>query len=235
MRADRNAHVHARGITVPLTGTPDVGHLADWIDETAAAHDVSVLSIDGPLGWQGPDTPALHGSVHSRLSEQRLLAPGKTGLPPDGVKPRPYLGFTRFSIVLFELLTERGWVLPAHTHPTGHHGSIPRKVVTESFPTAAWRALGLTPLIGKARAQKDPHVVPNAILRLCASIPVTITDISSHDALQAVVGGLAGAWWAAGHAERVSFAGTPPFRLDGTWREGYIIIPANSPNLPPDV
>jgi hypothetical protein len=49
-----------------------------------------------------------------------------------------------------------------------------------------------------------------------------------------VVGGIAGAWWAAGLTDRVQLAGAPPFRLDGSWREGYIMVPARVPLSGPD-
>ena len=44
--------------------------------------------------------------------------------------------------------------------------------------------------------------------------------------IQAVIGGIAPAWWMAGLLDRVAFAGAPPFRLDESWREGFIILPA---------
>jgi hypothetical protein len=188
----------------------------------------------------------LHGSVSgaalSRRAALRLLqtlddclkhpsdaiqagavrAPGKTGLPPDGVKPRTYLGFTTFSIALFEALLEgTDWALP------GDPAAPPNaRVVTESFPTAGWRALGLSPLMAKGRASVAD--VQDAGARLQARTGITLEQVRTHDQLQAAVGGIAGAWWAAGRTERVQLAGVPPFRLDGSWREGYIMIPATT-------
>ena len=50
----------------------------------------------------------------------------------------------------------------------------------------------------------------------------------THDQLQAVVGGVAGVRWASGERDAVLLAGAAPFRLDGSWREGYIMIPATA-------
>ncbi len=215
----------ARGLAVPLDGTPDVARLADWIERTADAHGVRCLCIDGPLGWQDPVRAHSAGALHSRVSERRLNAPGKTG-PPGQVKPGPYLPFIAFSIALFERLTSGGWTLPDGTHTGASDPSAPARLISETFPTAAWRALGLTPLPGKARARKDPTIVPAALATLQQVLGVTLHGISTHDEIQAVVGGLAGVWWEADSGERVQFVGVPPERLDGTWREGYIMMPA---------
>jgi Protein of unknown function (DUF429) len=221
---ERGASLSARAFDVPLGGRPSVHALASWLREMVEAHDVRCLCIDGPLGWRSPHTD----SPHCRLSERVVRAPGKTGLPPDGVKPRTYLGFTTFSIALFEaLLGDTDWALPGAPEST-----LPARVVTESFPTAGWRALGLSPLMAKGRASvADVH---EAGARLQARTGITLEQVRTHDQLQAVVGGIAGAWWAAGLTDRVQLAGAPPFRLDGSWREGYIMVPARVPLSGPD-
>ena len=214
--AGRQESLTARAFDVPLGGRPSVTALAAWLHEIVEAHDVRCLCIDGPLGWRSPHTD----SLHCRLSERAVRAPGKTGLPPDGVKPRTYLGFTTFSIALFEALLETtDWVLP------GAPEALPTaRIVTESFPTAGWRALGLSPLMAKGRASVAD--VQEAGARLQGRTGITLEQVRTHDQLQAVVGGIAGAWWAAGLTDRVQLAGAPPFRLDGSWREGYIMVPA---------
>ncbi len=206
----------AQAFDVPLVGRPAVAPLTAWLREMVTVHHVQCLCIDGPLGWRSPATE----SPHCRLSERVVRAPGKTGLPPDGVKPRTYLGFTTFSIALFEAWLESAdWALP------GDPDAAPdASVVTESFPTAGWRALGLSPLMAKGRASVAD--VQEAAARLQARTGISLEDVRTHDQLQAVVGGIAGAWWAAGRTELVQLAGAPPFRLDGSWREGYIMIPA---------
>lgn len=210
----------AQLLDLPLTGTPHPERLADWLYETARAHAVAGVCIDGPLGWKAPDTD----SLHCRLSEKAVRAPGKTGLPPDGVKPRSYLAFTAFSIALFERLTMHyGYRLP------GTDGEADAPFVTESFPTAAWRALQLVPVAAKSKTR--PPDLEAAIQRFEQGVGFRIAPASTpltHDQLQAVVGGIAGVRWANGEREAVTLAGVAPFRLDGSWREGYIMIPATA-------
>jgi hypothetical protein len=203
-------------LEVPLPDPPDPVALAHWLVAQCTEHGASGICIDGPLGWKAPGTAA----EHSRLSEKAVRAPGKTGLPPDGVKPRGYLPFTVFSIALFErLTTHHGLALPGATL----HPSAP--FVTETFPTAAWRQLGLAPLPAKART--TPALLEEAVHRLRDATGVLLEpDVPTHDQLQAVVGGIAGLWWGEGARHRVQLAGAPPFRLDDSWREGYIMVPA---------
>lgn len=203
-------------LDISLDGPPDPAGFADWLVGQLAQHDAQGLCIDGPLGWQGPETD----SPHCRRSERQVRAPGKTGLPPDGVKPATYLAFTRFSIALFERLTTvHGLVLPGQ--PEASPG---QRFVTESFPTAAWRALGLTPLVAKGKA--TPAHVAEAAARFTRETGFTLGRAPNHDELQAAIGGLAGLAWARGDHAAVHLAGDAPFRLDGSWREGYIMSPA---------
>ena len=193
------------------------GQLPPWLLRCASEAQVVGLCIDGPLGWKGPEPLA----EHSRLSERLVRAPGKTGLPPDGVKPRGYLGFTRFSIALFERLTRDGaWQLPGAEADVLSHTPLRTGFVTETFPTAIWRGLGLTPLVGKSTAGVGD--VAAAVERFTGRTGLRLAGTPSHDQLQAVVGGYAGLRWAQGDPEAV-LAGAPPFRLDGSWREGYIM------------
>ncbi len=200
-------------VDASLPDPPQVPLFADWLHALAEQHQVAGIAIDGPLGWKAPGTAA----EHCRMSEQVVRAPGKTGLPPAGVKPRTYLAFTEFSIALFERLTlHHGYVLPG-----AERGE---RFVTETFPTAAWRSLGLTPVPGKGRT--TPDALREAVARLTARVPLQLDRAPTHDQLQAVVGGLAPLAWAQGDIERVTLAGLPPHRLDGCWREGYIMIPS---------
>lgn len=204
----------ARIIDADLPDPPHPHAFADWLHALAARHDVAGIAIDGPLGWKAPGTEA----EHCRMSEKAVRAPGKTGLPPDGVKPRNYLAFTEFSIALFARLTGHyGYTLP---------GAEPAaRFVTETFPTAAWRSLGLVPVPGKGRT--PPAELEAAVVRLGARVPLGLDRAPTHDQLQAVVGGLAPLAWAEGQHDRVTLAGLPPHRLDGSWREGYIMIPSD--------
>ena len=207
----------ARVLDLPLEGAPEVERLADWLLHCASEEQVVGLCIDGPLGWKGPAPLA----EHSRLSERLVRAPGKTGLPPDGVKPRGYLGFTRFSIALFERLTRDGdWQLPGAEAEGPTRAPSRSAFVTETFPTAIWRGLGLTPLVAKSKAGAGD--VAAAVARFTGRTGLRLSGTPSHDQLQAVVGGYAGLRWAQGDPHAV-LAGAPPIRLDGSWREGYIM------------
>lgn len=214
----RDAQLRATIVDAMLPDPPHPHVLADWLHALAGQHDVTGIAIDGPLGWKAPGT----GAEHCRMSEKAVRAPGKTGLPPDGVKPRNYLAFTAFSIALFERLTvHHGCALPG----ADRAGDPGPRFVTETFPTAAWRSLGLTPVPGKGRT--TPAQLAGALGHLTARVPSLELDRApTHDQLQAVVGGLAPLAWAHGDTTRVTLAGVPPHRLDGSWREGYIMIPS---------
>jgi len=221
LRDAADGAITAQFITVPLSGTPTVDTLAHWLDDTAGANDVRCLLIDGPLGWKSPTS----SEPHARHSERALHTPGKTGLSPDGVKPRPYLAFTLFSIALFELLTARGWVLPSAVDVARDGMHCDARVLSETFPTAAWRRLGLAPLAGKQRSRDQRGAVADALGRLQALVALRVDRAPNHDELQALVAGLAGIWWERGETNRVQWHGEAPFRLDGAWHEGYIITP----------
>jgi hypothetical protein len=221
VQATADGHLTAQVIRLPQVGRPNADALAGWMEEVAEREQVRCIAIDGPLGWRGPNTD----SPHCRLSERAVRAPGKTGLPPDGVKPRTYLEFSRLSIDIFERLTDRGWRLP--TDPTGGRVVGNARYVTETFPTAAWRALGMAPLPGKARSTAAD--VDAGVVRLSTALPIAISGVTTHDDLQAVVGGIAPAWWTVHALDRVAWVGAPPFRLDNSWREGFILVPKDRP------
>jgi hypothetical protein len=197
-----------------LTGEPDLNDLAATICNVARQHDVRLVLIDGPQAWKSPD----NGLLHSRRCERELATPGKTGVP--GVtKPGNYAWFITFAIELFDLLADLGWPrLPnkAALTPTN-------QFALESFPTSAWRYLGLTPLPGKGRT---PHTTVQAkSTELCKLFPLSCPNDLTHDELQAIVAGLAGIA-AEGHpACQFRLSGIAPFELDGFWREGFIINP----------
>ena len=201
-------------LDVPLDDPPHPSTFADWLHALALRYAVAGVAIDGPLGWKAAGTEA----EHCRMSEKAVRAPGKTGLPPDGVKPRNYLAFTEFSIALFERLSDHfGYALPG--------AGSGERFVTETFPTAAWRSLGLAPVPGKGRT--TPAELEAAVVRLGARVLLALDRAPTHDQPQAVVGGLAPLAWAEEQRDRVTLAGLPPHRLDGSWREGYIMIPSD--------
>jgi len=219
VQAAPGGEITARVVRIPQVGRPTADALVTWMEEVAAHAAVRCIAIDGPLGWRGPDTD----SPHARLSERAVRAPGKTGLPPEGVKPRTYLEFTRLSIAIFERLTQQGWQLPGE--PTARNARRDVNYATETFPTAAWRGLGIAPPPGKARSSAAD--VAAGLVRLTSALPIDVSGVRTHDDLQAVVGGIAPAWWMTNALDRVSFVGAPPFRLEGAWREGFILVPTD--------
>jgi hypothetical protein len=81
----------------------------------------------------------------------------------------------------------------------------------------------LTPLPGKASTR--PDVVLERLGALRSAVPVDVPDSLSYDELQALVAELAGVALDDGNAGGVSIAGVPPIKMDGTWREGFIVNP----------
>lgn len=232
LERETDSRIRATGIPAAMHDPPDVDRLADWIETQAVEHDVRCLCIDGPLGWQGDETAASVDSSHSRRCERELNTPGKTGLP-NHAKPRLYLPFIHFSIELGARLVMRGWTLATEADASARTHTPKSRVLFESFPTKAWLGLGLKALPGKSKVGRNDAILVAARQALCDTVPLELSSIHSHDEIQAVVGGLAGVWFERGISERVRFAGAPPFRaLDGTWREGYIIVPAAPSSAP---
>jgi hypothetical protein len=215
--AKRDGRIKASAVpltTRALHGQPSAGGLADALVTLANEISAAWIFIDGPQGWKAPD----NGCEHSRCCERELATQGKTGLP--GVtKPGDYVAFITFAIELFDALANRGW--PRLTTP-----AVPpsqRRCAIESFPTSAWRSLGLVPLPGKAATA--PEMVLARLQSLRAVFPLDVENDLSHDELQALVAGLAGVALDDGNAAGLAIAGIPPVRLEGTWREGFIVNP----------
>lgn len=200
--------------TIGLRGRPTIPALANALTTLAAKFSVDWIFIDGPQGWKAPD----NGLGHSRCCERELATQGKTGLPGT-TKPANYTGFISFSIGLFDALTDREWsrLLTSELPPTRS------KCAVESFPTSAWRSIGLVPLPGKASATSETVFEKLGLLR--SVFPIDAPDDLSHDELQALVAGLAGIAMETGSAAGVSIAGIPPIQVSGTWREGFIVNP----------
>jgi hypothetical protein len=197
---------------VGLRGRPEPDLLASFLAEMADQLDATAIGLDGPQGWKLGD----NGCLHSRVCEARLHTQGKTG-PPGVTKPANYLGFIRFSIATFDALQQRGW------NRLSSEGSQDRRIAAETFPTSAWRALGIAPLPGKSRTRPEQLLAWRAHLLGLGSIQVA-GDLS-HDELQAAVSGLGVLALAEGSADRYEAVGQPPI-WDGThWLEGYIVNP----------
>lgn len=197
-----------------LRGRPCVEDVTDWLTELANAYEADVIFIDGPQGWKDP----ANGLEHARRCERELATPGKTGLP-GCVKPASWTRMAAFSIELFDALSDRGFprVQSLDDLVSG------RKLSIESFPTSAWRTLGLKPLPGKPRtsaSQLSTWTTALTELVLC-----TLKRPPTHDELQALVAGLAGLPLLGEQGLTFRLFGSRPVELLGTWREGFIVNP----------
>lgn len=203
-----------------LRGRPCVEDVSHWLTELAVNYEADAIFIDGPQGWKDPS----NGLVHARRCEWELATPGKTGLP-GFVKPGSWTRMAEFSIELFDALSDYGYprVESADDLLPG------RKLAIESFPTSAWRTLGLKPLPGKARASASQLTTCTATLG--GVVPLALTRPPSHDELQAVVAGLAGLSLLNHPNIGWKLFGSKPTRLLGAWREGFIVNPVINPEF----
>jgi len=138
-----------------LKGRPCVEDATSWLTDLASAHEADVIFIDGPQGWKDP----ANGLEHARRCERELATPGKTGLP-GCVKPGSWTRMARFSIELFDALGAHGFsrVKSSDDLVSG------RKLAIESFPTSAWRTLGLKTAAGQVLyiSRSTDHLDNNA-------------------------------------------------------------------------
>jgi Protein of unknown function (DUF429) len=214
------SHIKATPIRLPalgLTGRPEPSVFSKTIVALAEQLGARLLFIDGPQGWKAPD----NGLLHSRICERQLSTQGKTGLP-GFTKPANYAPFIAFAVDLFDQLASCGYSrLPDKSALFSSN-----RFAIESFPTSAWRSLGLKPLSGKANTPAG--TVQAKLAELCRLLPISVEGAEdlTHDELQALIAGLAGIA-VEGHAScAVTLAGVAPFELNGSWREGFIVNPA---------
>jgi hypothetical protein len=206
--------------TLGLNGKPEIFEFALALEEFCCENRVSVLMLDGPQGWRYP----LSQIQHMRLCERVLNTPGKTGIVGQ-VKPRTYLGYIQFSIDLFtELRVNHGWDLLTRDW----YRSPFKRWLVESFPTAAWKTLGLSPLPAKSKTTQKDLVLWRA--QFIRQTGWHVQDQITHDQLQAAVVIPAGQSIALRQASEVLLAGVDPF-LDeeGHVLEGLIPLPVKTP------
>lgn len=200
----------------------DANMLAGILNHQAAVRGIQVMMLDGPQAWKSGG----NGLEHARVSERQLNTAAKTGLP-GMVKPLTYRPFAEFCLDVYDGLCRRGWRRLATREQPGRG---PERVLVESYPHAAWKALGLKPLPSKRRARVSDLAEAYGALRKV--IPFTTNRPPNHDQLQAIVGGLAGLALEARDAAGAQIVGNPPRREDGHWREGFIVLPT-APPAPP--
>jgi hypothetical protein len=193
------------------TGVPDGEQLVQYLAHLARQAQVDVVALDGPQAWKAPD----NGQVHARIAEHLLHTQTKTGLP-GMAKPGTALRFVHFSIQCFDLFAQQGW--------SRLHGPdaqpIGGQLAVEVYPTAVWRALGITPLPAKSKCSATD--VACWLRDLQAIYPLALIQTPTHDEVQALVAGLVGLAVASGNPQAYRCYGAAPFLLDGTWREGYL-------------
>jgi len=202
-----------------LRGRPDPAALAHFLTGLAQERGASAIGLDGPQGWKDVN----NGCKYSRVCEAKLRTQGKTGLPGN-TKPGNYLGFIKFSIATFDELDRRGWPR------LGTLGLRGDPVALETFPTAAWRAVGLPSLPGKGTARAEQ--VRAWTDRLLGLANIRIAEPLSHDGLQATISGLGVLALAEGSTESCEAIGRPPFEDGGLWFEGYIVNPRRDESTP---
>jgi len=171
--------------------------------------------LDGPQAWKSVENE----SPHARLSERVLNAAAKMGLP-GMVKPVTYRAFAEFCVDVYDALRRRGWRrLASRNRPRNSS----EHVLVESYPYAAWKALGIRPLPAKRRARVCD--LAEAFAALQAVVPLTVNQPPNHDQMQAIVGGLAGLALEARNQVGARIVGSTPRREGGHWREGFIVVP----------
>lgn len=209
--------LHARIERWTGSGAPDPRCVADRALRLAERFGVKTILIDGTQAWKDP----MNGLAHCRVCEKVMHTPSKTG-PPGECKPRNYLGFTVFSIAVFDALDAAGFPRLS-AHPSAQTG----RVAIETFPFRAWRSLGLSPLPAKAKATSAD--VQRCALALQHAHGLSADRIPTHDELQAMVTSLAGVALSDGSLN-VLCAGVAPFVHEGFIREGFIVIPGRNEN-----
>ena len=207
-----------------LNGTPRAAACAEALARYCAAEGIEVLLLDGPQGWKDPR----RALSSCRECERELRCPAKTGVE-GRVVPRNYRAFVEFSIGLFSTLALRwGMALLSRAAPRPRAGVL----LVESYPHAAWKGLGLPPLRAKNRCSLEDLDRHADILfeRLGLDRPPSV----SHDEIQALAAGAAGAALAAvpageapGKPRGCTLTGIDPVRSErGYFVEGLIAVPA---------
>lgn len=189
--------------------------LAGRLNHLCGIRNIRILMLDGPQAWKS----AANESAHARLSEQLLNTAAKTGLP-GMVKPMTYRPFAEFCVDVYDALCRRGWKRMTSSDRPNDAGE---HILVESYPYAAWKALGIRPLPAKRRATVCD--LAEAFAALQAVVPVKVNRPPNHDQLQAIVGGLAGLALEARNQTGARIVGSSPRREDGHWREGFIVVP----------
>jgi len=199
-----------------LSGKPNIADFAYGINQFCEQKDVSVLLLDGPQGWKSPKTKI----EHMRLCERVLNTQAKTG-PIGYVKPRPSLRYIVFSISLFHSLrVDYRWNLLIEDWVKS-----PRKRwIVETYPSSAWRTLGLEKLPAKSKTK--PRQLTKWRKDLSLITGYEMKSKVTHDELQAAVVLPVGRAIAEVNPEGVILSGMNPSILRSRdVLEGWIVNP----------
>jgi Protein of unknown function (DUF429) len=197
-----------------LQNPPDTRNLADAISKYCSEQEIRVVLLDGPQAWKDPTSDL----VHCRRCEYELHTQVKTG-KVGHVKPGPALNFVKFCIDLVEDLAKRGGELVSES-PIRVKG---RFLIVESFPTSAWRSLGMKTLPSPRKTPSGE--IQRRLTLLRSGFGVKTQDEPTHDELQALIAGLAGLSILAKVPSEYCLSGSPPILRNGVRCEGYIVNP----------
>lgn len=206
-----------------LEGKPAPSEYASALARLALEYEVRFIILDGPQGWRSPASPI----PHMRLCERAVNAPGKTGTV-GVVKPATYLKFIEFSIALFATLRrDHGYRLLCSDWQR-----IPDQLwLAESYPTAAWKTIGLKPLPAKPKTTTDDLARMGEALSFVSGLE--IPQNPNHDQLQALVASLAGIAVLQGIPGKLLLLGVDPWvDKDGHVLEGLIALPRLDGGIP---
>jgi hypothetical protein len=155
-----------------------------------------------------------------RLCERVLNTPGKTGVIGT-TKPGTYLHYIQFSIDLFhQLRITHDWELLK----SDWNKRPWKRWLVESFPTAAWKTLGLKKLPSKAKCTSDQLITWRDDLSNVTGLE--LPDVLTHDELQAAVVLPVGRAIVKGEEEGVILVGVDPYLTkEGVVLEGLIANP----------
>jgi hypothetical protein len=199
-----------------VSDPPNPEGFADALSSFCDREGVSVLLLDGPQGWREPNSQI----EHMRLCERVLNTPGKTGVIGT-TKPGTYLHYIQFSIDLFhQLRITHDWELLK----SDWNKRPWKRWLVESFPTAAWKTLGLKKLPSKAKCTSDQLITWRDDLSNVTGLE--LPDVLTHDELQAAVVLPVGRAIVKGEEEGVILVGVDPYLTkEGVVLEGLIANP----------
>lgn len=184
--------------------------LVDRLGPILKTESIDYLGIDGPQAWKDEN----NGFQHARVCEVQAHTPSKTGTFATG-KPKNYLPFISFSIEVFNYLEELGY--------TRFSGTLKPKNVMEVFPYRSWRNCLYKPLSAKSKCSKSE--IEEKFEEFKKREHIEFSFQPNHDELQATIAGSGLIRLAKGDMDKVEIAGIPPFRKDGIWLEGFIVLP----------